>query len=36
MKDIINWLREIEHLANQVYLQAAAIYKNDVKLKKIS
>jgi|WetSurMetagenome_2_1015567.scaffolds.fasta_scaffold171422_2 hypothetical protein len=34
MKDIINWLREIEHLANQVYLQAAAIYENDVKLKK--
>jgi CheY-like chemotaxis protein len=34
MKDIINWLREVEHLANQVYLQAAAIYENDVKLKK--
>ncbi len=34
MKEIIKWLREIEHLANQVYLQAAAVYADDIKLKK--
>jgi CheY-like chemotaxis protein len=34
MKDIINWLRKVEHLANQVYLQAAKIYEDDIKLKK--
>lgn len=34
MKDIIKWLRNIEHLANQVYLKAATIYADDIKLKK--
>jgi two-component system chemotaxis response regulator CheY len=34
MKEIIKWLREIEHLANHVYLEAAAIYADDIKLKK--
>lgn len=33
MKDIIKWLREVEHLANQVYLKAAAIYADDINLK---
>ena len=34
MTDIIEWLREIEHLANKVYLQAASIYDDVPKLKK--
>lgn len=34
MKDIIKWLREIEHLANQVYLEAAEVYVDDIKLKR--
>ena len=34
MKEIIKWLREIEHLANEMYLQAASIYANDESLKK--
>lgn len=34
MKEIIKWLREIEHLASEMYLQAASIYANDHSLKK--
>ena len=34
MKEIIKWLREIEHLANEMYLQAASIYANNESLKK--
>ena len=34
MKDIINWLREVEHLANEAYELAASIYVHDPKLKK--
>ena len=33
MKEIIKWLREIEHLANKVYSQAALFYANDANLK---
>lgn len=33
MKEIIKWLREIEHLANNVYSQAALIYANDENFK---
>ncbi len=29
MKEIIKRLKEIEHTANQVYLQALDIYKSD-------
>lgn len=29
MKDIIDWLRKIEHLANEAYLQAAEAYADD-------
>ncbi len=34
MKEIIKWLRYVELLASEVYLQAASIHKNDSKLKK--
>ena len=34
MKEIINWLREIEHLANEVYEKAASIYADDLKFKR--
>lgn len=34
MKEIISWLREIEHLANEIYLQAASIYVDDLSFKK--
>lgn len=34
MKEIINWLREIEHLAVEMYQQAASIYSDDDFLKK--
>ena len=34
MKNIINWLRKVEHLAGEMYLQAASIYANDTKLKR--
>jgi CheY-like chemotaxis protein len=34
MKDIIKWLRKVEHLANQVYSKAAVIYEDDINLKK--
>lgn len=34
MKEIINWLREIEHLAGEMYQQAASIYSSDDDLKK--
>ena len=34
MKDLIKFLQEIEHLAGEVYLQAASIYTDDPKLKK--
>lgn len=33
MIDIIEWLRNIEHLANKVYLQAATIYADDPELR---
>ena len=29
MKELIRWLREIEHLANEIYLLAAAVYADD-------
>ena len=29
MKEIIEWLKEIEHAAHQVYLHAAEVYKSD-------
>ena len=34
MKEIIRWLRAVEHLANGAYLEAASIYSNDEKFKK--
>lgn len=34
MKDIIKWLREIEHLANDAYSQAAMFYSNDINFKR--
>lgn len=33
MKDIIRWLREIEHLANDVYSQAAILFSDDADFK---
>ena len=33
MKDIVNWLRKVEHLAHEVYSQAAEFYKKDTSLK---
>jgi len=33
MIDIIEWLQEIEHLANKVYLQAASIYTDPPELR---
>jgi CheY-like chemotaxis protein len=33
MNDVVNWLRRIEHLANEIYLQAASYYAADPKLK---
>jgi CheY-like chemotaxis protein len=33
MKDIVNWLRKVEHLAHEVYSQAAEFYKKDTNLK---
>lgn len=33
MKEIVNWLREIEHLAGEMYQQAASIFANDGRLK---
>jgi hypothetical protein len=33
---IIQWLREIEHRACEIYLQAASIYADDLVLKKFS
>lgn len=32
MKDIVKWLRKIEHQANEVYMRAAALYVDDPKL----
>lgn len=29
MKKLIRWLREIEHLANEIYMQAAIVYADD-------
>ena len=34
MKDLIKWLREVEHLANEVYLKAAAVYADEPQFKK--
>ncbi len=34
MRDIINWLRKIEQMAGDVYQQAAAVYADDIKLRK--
>lgn len=34
MKDIINWLRDVEHLASDVYQQAATYYSRDTVLSK--
>lgn len=34
MKEIIQWLRQVELLASEIYLQAALIHENDSKLKK--
>jgi CheY-like chemotaxis protein/rubrerythrin len=34
MKDIIRWLREIEHLANDVYSQAAILFSDDADFKR--
>ena len=34
MKEIIKWLREVEHRASEMYLKAASIYANDVSLNK--
>ncbi len=33
MKNIVNWLRKVEHLANEVYSQAADFYYKDSNLK---
>ncbi len=33
MKEIIRWLREVEHLANGAYLDAASFYNNDEKFR---
>ena len=35
MKDIISWLREIEQMAGDTYQKAAAVYADDIKLKKL-
>jgi rubrerythrin len=34
VKEIITWLREIEHQAIEMYLKAASLYQNDHNLKK--
>lgn len=34
MKEIIKWLRSVEHLASEVYLLAASFYDDDPKFKK--
>jgi CheY-like chemotaxis protein len=34
MKKIIKWLREVEHLANEVYLQAAAAHSSNASFSK--
>lgn len=34
MKEIIQWLRETEHRASKIYLQAAAVYADDQVLRK--
>ncbi len=34
MKDLIKWLRKMEHMAGEVYLQAAEIYADDPEFKK--
>ncbi len=33
MKELVNWLRNIEHLANEVYLQAGERFKDDAEFK---
>lgn len=33
MKILIRWLREVEHLANEIYFQAAAVYADDSQFK---
>ena len=33
MKTLIRWLREVEHLANEIYFQAAAVYADDPQFK---
>jgi CheY-like chemotaxis protein len=33
MKKLIRWLREVEHLANEVYSQAATVYADDPQFK---
>ncbi len=34
MKDIVNWLRTVEHLASEMYQQAALIYSDDEEFKR--
>jgi len=33
MKKLIRWLREVEHLANEIYSQAATVYADDPQFK---
>ncbi len=33
MKELIRWLREVEHLANEIYFQAATVYADDPQFK---
>ena len=34
MKDMVKWLREVEHLACEFYLRAATYFADDPRLKK--
>jgi hypothetical protein len=33
MEKLIKWLREVEHLANEIYFQAATVYADDLQFK---
>ena len=33
MKKLVRWLREVEHLAYEVYFQAATVYADDPQFK---
>ena len=33
MKKLVRWLREVEHIANDMYLNAATVYADDPQFK---